>query len=47
MVDRINGERVVWDAGRLAFERLQGRLQRRGAGALRLAEHRSRLGRRR
>ncbi|MDX2591416.1 ATP-dependent DNA ligase [Streptomyces sp. WI03-4A] len=32
-------ELVVWDAaGRLAFERLQGRLQRRGAGALRRAE---------
>ncbi|MFE5219309.1 MULTISPECIES: ATP-dependent DNA ligase [unclassified Streptomyces] len=35
----LDGELVVWDAaGRLAFERLQGRLQRRGAGALRLAE---------
>ncbi|MFD9099016.1 hypothetical protein ACFVZU_36850, partial [Streptomyces collinus] len=35
----LGGELVVWDAaGRLAFERLQGRLQRRGAGALRLAE---------
>ncbi|MET8582225.1 ATP-dependent DNA ligase [Streptomyces collinus] len=35
----LDGELVVWDAaGRLAFERLQGRLQSRGAGALRLAE---------
>ncbi|MGW7387010.1 ATP-dependent DNA ligase [Streptomyces sp. NPDC054794] len=35
----LDGELVVWDAAsRLAFERLQGRLQRRGAGALRLAE---------
>ncbi|MFF4442423.1 ATP-dependent DNA ligase [Streptomyces sp. NPDC001621] len=35
----LDGELVAWDAaGRLAFERLQGRLQRRGAGALRLAE---------
>ncbi|MFF4845562.1 ATP-dependent DNA ligase [Streptomyces collinus] len=34
----LDGELVVWDiVGRLAFERLQGRLQRRGAGALRLA----------
>ncbi|MFI9801928.1 ATP-dependent DNA ligase, partial [Streptomyces sp. NPDC052302] len=29
---------VVWESGRLAFERLQGRLQRRGAGAARLGE---------
>lgn len=30
----LDGELVVWDAaGRLAFERLQNRLQRRGAGA--------------
>lgn len=34
----LDGEVVVWDSGRLAFERLQGRLQRRGAGAARLAE---------
>ncbi|MFK0172595.1 ATP-dependent DNA ligase [Streptomyces sp. NPDC090306] len=34
----LDGELVVWDAaGRLAFERLQGRLHRRGAGALRAA----------
>ncbi|MGA5599621.1 ATP-dependent DNA ligase [Streptomyces griseoincarnatus] len=34
----LDGELVVWDeAGRLAFERLQGRIQRRGAGAARLA----------
>lgn len=36
---RINSELVVWDAaGRLAFERLQNRLARRGAGAARAAE---------
>ncbi|MGW6927524.1 ATP-dependent DNA ligase [Streptomyces sp. NPDC054950] len=35
----LDGELVVWDAaGRLAFERLQGRMQRRGAGAARAAE---------
>jgi ATP-dependent DNA ligase len=35
----LDGELIVWDtAGRLAFERLQGRLQRRGAGAGRLAD---------
>ncbi|MFF4845272.1 ATP-dependent DNA ligase [Streptomyces collinus] len=35
----LDGELVVWDAaGRLAFERLHGRLQHRGTGALRLAE---------
>ncbi|MGW0188161.1 ATP-dependent DNA ligase [Streptomyces sp. NPDC003362] len=34
----LDGELVVWESGRLAFERLQGRLQRRGAGAARLAE---------
>lgn len=34
----LDGEQVVWDAaGRLAFERLQNRLQRRGAGAARAA----------
>ncbi|MFG2134964.1 hypothetical protein ACGFNV_45495 [Streptomyces sp. NPDC048751] len=34
----LDGELVVWDAaGRLAFERLQNRLQRRGAGAARAA----------
>lgn len=33
----LDGELVVWEAGRLAFERLQGRLQRRGATAARLA----------
>jgi ATP-dependent DNA ligase len=34
---RINGELVVWESGQLAFGRLQGRLQRRGAAAIRLA----------
>ncbi|MFF8287400.1 ATP-dependent DNA ligase [Streptomyces albus] len=34
----LDGEVVVWESGRLAFERLQGRLQRRGTGAARLAE---------
>ncbi|MFJ8752013.1 ATP-dependent DNA ligase [Streptomyces sp. NPDC102441] len=33
----LDGELVVWESGRLAFERLQGRLHRRGAGAARLA----------
>ncbi|WP_329446416.1 hypothetical protein [Streptomyces canus] len=34
----MDGELVVWDAaGRLAFERLQNRLARRGAGAARAA----------
>ncbi|MFG2466117.1 ATP-dependent DNA ligase [Streptomyces canus] len=34
----LDGELVVWDAaGRLAFERLQNRLQRRGTGAARAA----------
>ncbi|MFF4717384.1 hypothetical protein ACFY2V_39220 [Streptomyces eurythermus] len=28
-----DGELVVWESGRLAFERLQQRLARRGAGA--------------
>ncbi|MFD9435903.1 ATP-dependent DNA ligase [Streptomyces sp. NPDC060002] len=38
-VARINGELVAWDAaGRLAFERLQNRLARRGVGAARAAE---------
>ncbi|GHD96043.1 hypothetical protein GCM10010508_63230 [Streptomyces naganishii JCM 4654] len=32
MVARINGELVVWDESRLAFERLQQRLARRGRG---------------
>ncbi|GDY80692.1 hypothetical protein SAV31267_101770 [Streptomyces avermitilis] len=37
--DALDGELVVWDAaGRLAFERLQNRLARRGAGAARAAE---------
>ncbi|WP_078865068.1 MULTISPECIES: hypothetical protein [unclassified Streptomyces] len=36
-VAHINGELVVWEAGRLAFERLQGRLRTRGTGAARLA----------
>jgi hypothetical protein len=37
--DRADGELVVWDtAGRLAFERLQNRLARRGAGAAREAQ---------
>lgn len=34
----LDGELVVWEAGRLAFERLQERLQRRAAGASRLAQ---------
>ncbi|MFE7216746.1 hypothetical protein ACFU93_44475 [Streptomyces sp. NPDC057611] len=34
----LDGELVVWEAGRLAFERLQDRLQRRGAGAARRAQ---------
>ncbi|OEJ21164.1 hypothetical protein AR457_41415 [Streptomyces agglomeratus] len=34
----LDGELVAWESGRTAFERLQGRLQRRGAGAGRLAE---------
>ncbi|WP_254401031.1 ATP-dependent DNA ligase [Streptomyces sp. AC555_RSS877] len=33
----LDGELIVWESGRLAFQRLQGRLQRRGAGAARLA----------
>lgn len=33
-----DGEIVVWDGGRLAFERLQGRLNRTGAAAARSAE---------
>ncbi|MFE1206183.1 ATP-dependent DNA ligase [Streptomyces sp. NPDC058762] len=33
----LDGEIVVWEGGRLAFERLQQRLQRRGAGAASLA----------
>ncbi|MEU5344390.1 hypothetical protein AB0H18_26750 [Streptomyces sp. NPDC020766] len=37
MATHINGELIVWEAGWLAFERLQGRLQRRGATAARLA----------
>jgi ATP-dependent DNA ligase len=34
----LDGELVVWEEGRLAFERLQYRLQRRGAGAARAAD---------
>lgn len=34
----LDGELVVWEAGRLAFERLQERLQRRAAKASRLAQ---------
>lgn len=34
----LDGELIVWEGGRLAFERLQGRLQRRGPAAARLAE---------
>lgn len=35
----LDGELIVWNAaGRLAFERLQNRLARRGAGAARAAE---------
>ncbi|MFI6013335.1 ATP-dependent DNA ligase [Streptomyces sp. NPDC051243] len=37
MVGPVVGELVVWEAGRLAFERLQERLQRRAATAARLA----------
>lgn len=33
----LDGELVVWEEGRLAFERLQHRMQRRGAGAARAA----------
>ncbi|WP_329600096.1 hypothetical protein OIE43_43825 [Streptomyces pseudovenezuelae] len=33
-----DGELVVWENGRLAFERLQERLHRRGAGAARAAD---------
>ncbi|WP_262505983.1 hypothetical protein [Streptomyces sp. TRM68367] len=33
----LDGELVVWESGRLAFERLQGQLQRRRAVAARLA----------
>ncbi|MGW9400712.1 ATP-dependent DNA ligase [Streptomyces sp. NPDC055642] len=34
----LDGELIVWDeSGRLAFERLQGHIQRRGAGAAQLA----------
>ncbi|MEW1567415.1 ATP-dependent DNA ligase [Streptomyces sp. NPDC093509] len=33
----VDGELVVWGEGRLAFERLQHRMQRRGAGAARAA----------
>ncbi|WP_327349136.1 hypothetical protein [Streptomyces europaeiscabiei] len=37
----LDGELVVWDAaGRLAFEQLQNRLQRRDAGAARAADER-------
>lgn len=35
-----DGELITWEGGRLAFERLQERLQRRGAGAARLAAQR-------
>jgi ATP-dependent DNA ligase len=34
----LDGEIVVWETGRLAFERLQGRLRQRGAGAARAAQ---------
>ncbi|MFF7098458.1 hypothetical protein ACFY9A_39765 [Streptomyces rubradiris] len=33
----LDGELVVWESGRLAFERLQQRLARRGAGAVEAA----------
>ncbi|WP_329600143.1 hypothetical protein OIE43_44180 [Streptomyces pseudovenezuelae] len=33
-----DGELVVWENGRLAFERLQERLHRRGSGAARAAD---------
>ncbi len=38
MVAHITGDPVVWEEGRLAFERLQDWLQRRGAGAARAAD---------
>ncbi|MFI9155701.1 ATP-dependent DNA ligase [Streptomyces sp. NPDC053367] len=34
----LDGELVVWDGGRLAFERLQSRLRRRGGRAVRAAQ---------
>ncbi|MEU2565060.1 hypothetical protein ABZ626_37905 [Streptomyces longispororuber] len=34
----LDGELIVWESGRLAFERLQDRLRRRGAAAARAAE---------
>ncbi|MEV0239924.1 hypothetical protein AB0I06_08310 [Streptomyces sp. NPDC050674] len=37
-VTALDGELVVWEHGRLAFERLQNWLQRRGAGAARAAD---------
>ncbi|MEV8597833.1 ATP-dependent DNA ligase [Streptomyces sp. NPDC052012] len=37
MAAHLNGELVVWEEGKLAFERLQQRLVRRGAGAARAA----------
>jgi hypothetical protein len=41
----MDGELVVWDAAsRLAFEQLQNRLQRRGAGAARAADEWLKLG---
>jgi hypothetical protein len=40
VVARMNGELVVWEAvGHLAFEQLQNRLARRGAGAVEAARH--------
>ncbi|MFD3839779.1 hypothetical protein ACFWWC_26510 [Streptomyces sp. NPDC058642] len=33
----VDGELVVWEAGRLAFERLQQRMHQRGAAAARTA----------
>ncbi|MGW6646412.1 hypothetical protein [Streptomyces iakyrus] len=36
----LDGELVVWEEGRLAFERLQNRLQRRGAEAAGAADER-------
>ncbi|WP_436961497.1 ATP-dependent DNA ligase [Streptomyces sp. SudanB182_2057] len=35
----LDGELVVWESGRLTFERLQQRLARRGTGAVEAARH--------
>ncbi|WOT32694.1 ATP-dependent DNA ligase [Streptomyces coeruleorubidus] len=36
----LDGELVVWEERRLTFQRLQNRLQRRGAGVVRASEER-------